>query len=341
MTSDVNEKGWINIVKRYQTPNVWRSTWQVINSLVPFILIWVLMYYSLNVSYWLTVALAVINAGFVARLFIIQHDCGHNSFFKSKRANNILGSILGVLTLTPYFHWRKQHAKHHANSGDLDFRGFGDVDTITVKEYEAMPRWDRFKYRFYRHPLVMFVLGPVLLFVIGNRFPSKTKKTDKRERASVYWTNLALAAIILGMGYWIGFKTFFLIQMPITLVASTVGVYLFYVQHQFEETYWRWHKEWDYKKAALEGCSYFKLPKVLQWFTGNIGFHHVHHLSPMIPNYMLEKAHKENPLFQNVETLTILTSIKTIFLDLWDEKQKRLISFREYRRLYTADPSTA
>ena len=263
---------WVKIVKQYQVPDRWRSMWQVLNTFVPFVLIWILMVYSLKLSYWLTLALAVVNAGFVVRIFILQHDCGHNSFFKSTKWNNVLGSISGVITLTPYYHWRKRHAIHHATSGDLDFRGIGDVETVTVAEFSAMSKWERFKYRFYRHPFTLFLLGPVYIFVIGHRFPVGVKKGDKKERASVHWTNLALLLVILGLGYWIGFKEFFLIQTPISIFASTAGIYLFYVQHQFEDTYWRRHVDWDYEKAALQGSTYFKLPKVLQWFTGNIGF---------------------------------------------------------------------
>lgn len=327
---------WIDIVKKYQTPDNWKSTWQVLNSLIPFIVIWVLMYFSLQVSYWLTLALAVVNSGFVVRLFIIQHDCGHNSFYRSRKTNDALGSFLGVLTLTPYFNWRKHHAVHHATSGDLDFRGIGDVETVTVSEYQAMSRWQKVRYRVFRNPFFLFILSPPVLFIILHRLPLGTKKSEKRERRSVFWTNMALAGIVIGMGSLIGFREFFMIQLPISIITSMGGVYMFYVQHQFEDTYWRRHPEWDYKTAALEGCTYFKLPKVLQWFTGNIGFHHVHHLSPLIPNYMLEKAHKENAIFQNVETLTLATSIRTVFLDLWDESLDRLISFREYHRRYVA-----
>lgn len=332
---------WMDIVKRYQTPDNWKSTWQVLNSFVPFIAIWVMMYYSLRVSYWLTLGLAVFNAGFMIRLFIIQHDCGHNSFYRSKKINDRLGSVLGVITLTPYFHWRKHHAVHHATSGDLDFRGIGDVETVTVAEYQQMSRKDRIRYRVFRHPLVIFGISPIVLFLFAHRFPYKTKKSEKKERASVTWTNVALLSIIVGLGFLIGFKEFFMIQLPISIIGSIGGVYLFYVQHQFEDTYWRRHPEWSYEMAALKGCTYFKLPKVLQWFTGNIGFHHVHHLSPLIPNYMLEKAHKENALFQNVETLTIATSIRTMFLDLWDENLDRLISFREYYRRYVVQTMTS
>lgn len=332
---------WIAIVKKYQTPDHWRSTWQVLNSLVPFIALWVLMYFSLRVSYLITLALAVVNAGFFVRLFIIQHDCGHGSFYRSRKANDTLGSFLGVLTLTPYFHWRKHHAVHHATSGDLDFRGIGDIDVVTVSEYQAMSRMERFKYRFYRHPITLFVIGPIFIFFFAHRVPYNTKKTEKKERASVYWTNLGLAAIFIGFGLWIGFKTFFMLYLPVTVLSTMLGVYLFYVQHQFEDTYWRRHSHWDYKSAALQGCTYFKLPKLLQWFSGNIGFHHVHHLSPLIPNYMLEKAHTENELFQNVETLTLATSIRTVFLNLWDEQLDRLISFREYYRRYVASAAAA
>ena len=238
-----------------------------------------------------------------------------------------------MLTLTPYHHWRTQHARHHATSGDLDFRGIGDVDTITVKEYLDLNWWGRFKYRFYRHPLVMFLVGPSIVFFIAHRFPLKTKPGEKRARASVYWTNLAIAAVVLVLGAIIGYKQFFLVQLPITIISSTLGVYLFFVQHQFEDTYWRYHPEWDYKTAALEGASYFKLPKLLQWFTGNIGFHHVHHLSPLIPNYMLEKAHNENLIFHSVETLTVLTSLRSIFLHLWDEDIEKLVPFSHLRRV--------
>ena len=330
---------WIEIVKRYQKPHIGKSTWQIINSLVPFLIIWVLMYFSLRVSYWLTLGLAIINAGFMVRIFIIQHDCGHNSFYNSTKTNNIVGSIFGIITLTPYYHWRKAHAIHHATSGDLDFRGIGDVETITVNEYMALNNWGKIKYRFFRHPFTTFIIGPAFVFLFMHRFPVKTKKTDKKERASVHWTNLALLSITVGMGLLVGFKEFFIIQLPISLIGSMAGVYLFYVQHQFEDTYWRWHNNWDYEKAALEGCSYFKLPKVLQWFSGNIGFHHIHHLSPKIPNYLLEKAYEENNLFQNVETLTMISSVKTIFLDLWDEERNKLISFWEYRRLYKVMPT--
>lgn len=326
-------QSWVEIVRRYQTPDWRKSLWQIANSGIPFFTIWVLMFYSLRVSYALTLALGFLNALFLMRLFIIQHDCGHNAFFKSTKWNNWVGSLLGIITLTPYYHWRKMHAKHHAGSGDLDFRGFGDIDTLTVDEYLALPWYSKFWYRFYRHPLIMFVVGPTLVFAVMHRLPLKLAKGEQRERISVHNTNLALGAIFLALGAWLGFKEVLMVWLPITVFSSMVGVYLFYVQHQFEDTYWRWHEEWDYASAALQGSSFFKLPKVLQWFSGNIGFHHVHHLSPKIPNYNLERAHRENEIFQQVKTITLDSSFKTIFLDLWDEQTHKLISFRQYRKL--------
>ncbi|MEK6255690.1 MAG: fatty acid desaturase, partial [Chloroflexota bacterium] len=293
---------------------------------------WTIMVYSLQVSYWLTLGLAVLAAGFLVRIFIIQHDCGHQSFFKSRKANDILGTISGVLTFTPYDHWRRHHARHHANSGDLDFRGIGDVDTLTVDEYLALDWRGRLKYRVYRSPWLLFFVTPSLLFLFAHRFPYKTNKAEKKARKSVWLTDAALLGAFLLLGYFIGYKEVLLIQLPITMMSASMGVYMFYVQHQFEDTYWRHHKEWDYETAALVGSSYFQLPKIFQWFTGNIGYHHVHHLSPLIPNYLLEDAHEENEIFQQVETLTFAKSIQSAFLHLWDEQADRLISFRELRK---------
>jgi omega-6 fatty acid desaturase (delta-12 desaturase) len=332
----VDRKEWVPIVKQYQQSDSWHSTRQVLNSVIPFFGILVLMYYSLEISYWLTLALSVVNAGFITRIFIIQHDCGHNSFYDSMRANNIVGSIFGVITLTPYYLWRRNHAKHHATSGNLDSRGVGDVYTMTVSEYQEQSAWEQFKYRFYRHPLTLFIIGPIAIFFVSHRFALKTKKSEREERASVYWTNLALAVIIVGFGLLIGFKEFFIITIPMYLIAFSGGIYLFYVQHQFEDTYWRRKPNWDYFEAAMEGASYFKLPKLLQWFSGNIGFHHIHHLSPKIPNYLLEKAYKENDILRGSNTLTLFSSLKSVNLRLWDEQRNKLISFKDYRRYYQA-----
>jgi omega-6 fatty acid desaturase (delta-12 desaturase) len=321
---------WQKAVVAYQSPHTGRSWWQVINTLVPFLLLWILMVLSLEVSYWLTLLLAIPTAGFFARIFIIFHDCGHGSFFKSKRANDTLGYITGILTLTPYHRWRHDHAVHHASVGDLDRRGVGDIMTLTVSEYQQKSAWGRLVYRVSRHPLALFTVGPLGLFLINNRFSTRT--SGKRERYSVYWTNLALLVIVLLMSVTIGLKAFFLVLTPIMFLGTTAGVWLFYVQHQFEGVYWERHERWDYLSAALKGSSYYKLPRILQWFSGNIGFHHIHHISPRIPNYYLEKCHRENPMFQRVKTLTLLSSMRCMFLSLWDEDKRKLVGFGDLKK---------
>jgi len=321
------KKVWRQAVAPYSNPDAKRSTWQVINTLVPYFILWALMLWSLNVSYWLTLLLAIPAAGFMVRAFIIFHDCGHGSFFKSRKANTVLGYITGIITFTPYHQWRHHHAIHHATAADLDRRGTGDVWTATVEEYLSFPRWKQFFYRFYRNPFVMFLINPVLLFGIGNRFAGKTKGL---ERASVYWTNFALLGILILAHFTIGLKAYFLVQLPIMWIGTAAGVWLFYVQHNFDGVYWERHDDWDFVKAGLEGSSFYKLPKVLQWFTGNIGFHHIHHLSPRIPNYKLERCHRENPIFQ-VRPITLLTSLKSLTYRLWDEKGRQLISYRRLK----------
>ncbi len=324
-----DKTAWTALVAKYQTPSAWKSIGQAGNTFIPFFLLWYLMYHSLDYSYWLTLGLALPTAGLVVRIFIIQHDCGHGSFFKSRKVNDYLGSVCGLLTLTPYYYWRKSHAIHHATASNLEHRGIGDIYTMTIKEYLQQSKWGRLKYRLYRNPLILFVLAPTFLFVVFYRFPLAESKSWKREQASVWWTNLAIGAVVAILSLTIGFKAFLLVQLPITLLAATLGTWLFFVQHQFEDTYWAKKGEWDYTLAALKGSSYYKLPQVLQWFTGNIGFHHVHHLSPRIPNYFLQKCHEENPVFQQVVVLTLWSSFKTIFLSLWDEEQGRLVSFRQ------------
>jgi omega-6 fatty acid desaturase (delta-12 desaturase) len=322
---------WQDIVAKYQNPNLRRSLWQMANSFVPFFVGWYLMYRSLEVSYLLTLALAAPVAGLLIRIFIILHDCGHGSFFKSTKANDFVGAVCGMLTFTPYQQWRHHHAIHHASSGDLDRRGVGDVLTLTVSEYLALPWWKRLGYRLYRNPLVMFILGPFFLFVVAHRFVSS--RAGRRERFSVHLTNLSLLAIFLVLGWAIGFKAVLLVHIPLLLLSSIAGVWMFYVQHQFEDTYWERHPEWQYALAALKGSSYYRLPKVLQWFTGNIGFHHIHHLSPKIPNYNLQKAFDENPVFHHVTIVTFWESLKTISLKLWDEQQEKMVSFKHLKML--------
>jgi len=316
---------WQEAVAKYQNPDVRASLWQIATSVIPYIVLWFLMYLSLEYSYLITLALSVLAGGFLVRIFIIFHDCGHGSFFKSQKLNHMVGSVCGVMTFTPYFEWRHAHAIHHATAGDLDRRGTGDVLTLTVKEYQQMPGWKRLGYRLYRNPLVMFILGPMFVFLVVHRFPSRNSK--KRERTSVYWTNLAILAYIVPLVALIGFERYILIQLPIALLTGTAGVWMFYVQHQFEGTYWEKHVQWDYVTAALKGSSYYKLPKILQWFTGNIGLHHIHHLSPRIPNYNLQACHDANPLFQQVPTVTLGPSFKSVFFKLWDEEQRQLVGF--------------
>ena len=283
------------------------------------------MYLCLPVSYWLILPLAVLAGGFMVRIFIIFHDCGHGSFFKSRAANDFVGFITGVLTFTPYYHWRWEHAVHHSSSGDLDRRGMGDVWTLTVREYLESSRWKRFAYRLARNPLVLFVFAPVFLFLIWQRMP-KTE-ANLRERMSVYWTNLVLLLIAGGMSYAFGFKAYVLIQLLVMAVGGSVGVWMFYVQHQFEGVYWERNQKWDYVTAALQGSSFYKLPRVLQWFSGNIGFHHIHHLSSRIPNYNLEKCHYAEPLFLVVKPVTLFGSLKSFTFRLWDEQRRRLVGF--------------
>jgi acyl-lipid omega-6 desaturase (Delta-12 desaturase) len=317
---------WQEVVAKYEHPQLPHSVWQMSNTLVPYAVLWCLMYLALGVSYWLTAVLALLAAGFLMRMFIIFHDCGHGSFFKSRRANDLLGCVTGVLCFTPYYHWRWEHALHHASAGDLDRRGTGDVWTLTVQEYLEASRWKRFAYRLARNPFFLFVMAPLFLFLVKQRFPSR--KASRRERDSVYWTNLGLLAVAAGLSWLFGLKPYLLLQLGIMAAAGTGGVWLFYVQHQFEGVYWERRDEWDYCAAALNGSSYYKLPKLLQWFTGNIGFHHIHHLSPRIPNYNLQKGHQAEPLFQTVKPVTLFSSLKSLTFRLWDEQHRRLVGFR-------------
>ncbi|MBI3871571.1 MAG: fatty acid desaturase, partial [candidate division Zixibacteria bacterium] len=290
---------------------------------------WYLMLRSLEYSYWLTLALAIPAAGLLVRLFIFQHDCGHGSFLPKQAANNALGFAIGILSLTPYAYWRRTHAIHHATSGNLDRRDLGDITTLTVREYIVLPRLRRILYRLYRNPIVLFGLGPAYLFILKHRLPADLPRSWKREWRSVMWTNLGIAAVIVLMSWTVGVKTFFMIQTPITLLAGSMGVWLFYIQHQFEETYWRPQQSWDYHEAGLQGSSYYDLPAVVNWFTGNIGVHHVHHLCSGIPNYRLRQCLRENEELQKVTRLTIADSIRCSRLKLWDEDAGRLVGFRQ------------
>ena len=325
--------GWQAIVRKYQKPDLKRSVWQLVNSFGGLFLTVGLMVLSLGVGYWLTLLLAVPAAGFLVRVFIIQHDCGHGAFFKSKRANDVVGAISGVLTLAPYKFWRKTHAIHHAHHAELEERGIGDVWTMTVDEYLQSPWWKRVVYRVFRNPLFLFGAAPAFNFIVLQRLPLGAKASWRTgETRSVWLTNAGIVALLGGASLVIGVLPVLMIGLPIIIVAASVGTWLFYVQHQFERTYWEHTPEWDYTLAALHGSSYYDLPRVLQWFTGNIGFHHIHHLSPRIPNYNLQRCHDDNPMLQRVSRLTLVDSLKTVVLTLWDEEQRKLVSFREALR---------
>jgi acyl-lipid omega-6 desaturase (Delta-12 desaturase) len=322
---------WKQLVAKFQQPSTPRALWQITNTLVPYALLWYLMYISRAVSWWLVVPLAILAGAFVVRIFIIFHDCGHGSYFKSHWANDLVGFLAGVLTFTPYYHWRWEHNIHHASSGHLDKRGVGDIWTLTVQEYLEASRWKRFAYRLARNPFLLFVIAPLYLFLFRQRLPSRG--ASQRERHSVHAMNLALLAMAAALSVVFGVVDYVIIQSIILMVAGGLGVWLFYVQHQFEGVYWERGDDWDYTAAALQGSSFYKLPKILQWFSGNIGFHHIHHLSSRIPNYNLERCHRANPLFQQVPPVTLFSSLKSFTFRLWDEKARKLVSFGHIRHL--------
>jgi acyl-lipid omega-6 desaturase (Delta-12 desaturase) len=314
-------------VARFQRASLGRAAWQLINSVVPYVLLWIGMVYALAVSYWFMLPLAILAAGFLIRIFIIFHDCGHGSFFKSKLANNTVGVVAGFLNLTPYRYWRWQHALHHGTAGDLDRRGSGDIWTLTVHEYLRRTRWKRFAYRLARNPFVLFVVAPLYIFVVHHRFAAPT--APPRERRSVRYTNWALLGIMLAMSALIGLKALFIIQLTVSAFAGAAGLWLFYVQHQFEGAYWARSDDWSYTAAALQGSSFYKLPRILQWFTGNIGFHHIHHLSPRIPNYHLQRCHDADPFFETIKPVTLFGSLKSLTFRLWDEQRNAFVGFRQ------------
>ena len=287
------------------------------------------MYVCQPISWWLVVPLAVLAGALLVRVFIIFHDCGHGSFFKSHTANAAVGFLSGILTFTPYYHWRWEHAIHHASAGDLDKRGVGDVWTMTVQEYLEASRWKRFAYRLARNPVVLFVIAPLFLFVVLQRIPSRA--ASARERHSVYTTNLAILGMAAALSLVFGCSAYLLIQLIILMVAGGAGVWMFYVQHQFEDVYWERGENWSFTAAALQGSSFYKLPRILQWFSGNIGFHHIHHLSPRIPNYNLEQCHRADPLFQQVKPITFFSSLKSLTFRLWDEKTRKLVGYRHLK----------
>ncbi|MBL7965746.1 MAG: fatty acid desaturase [Prolixibacteraceae bacterium] len=327
-TIDSNANPWIKInenLAKYLTPSLGRSIWQITNTFVPYVGLWILIVYSLSVSYWLTAFLIVLAAGFLVRLFIIFHDCGHGSYFKSQKANRIVGVFFGILAFTPYDKWHNQHMRHHGTVGNLDKRGVGDVWTMTREEYQASDKWNRLKYRIYRNPLVMFGIGSLYVFLIQNRLTKK--EMTKKEKLNVYFTNAALLLIFTVMSFAIGVGTFLIIQLSILYIAAISGLWLFYLQHQYEDVAWFRSKDWNYRTVALKGSSFVKFPKLLQWFSGNIGFHHIHHLNARIPNYYLNTCYREISVFKEVKPVTFLMSLKSLKLRLWDEQIQKMVSF--------------
>jgi omega-6 fatty acid desaturase (delta-12 desaturase) len=322
----------MRIVAGYRGPHHGRSLFELAITIGPLILLWFAMWELLSISYWLCLPLAVPAAGFLVRLFMIHHDCGHGAFFRGRRLNDWVGRAIGVLTLTPYDFWRRTHNVHHASSGNLDRRGIGDITTLTVREYLAMSRWQRIRYRLYRHPLVMFGVGPAYLFILQHRVPFGLMR-EPASWLSTMVTNAAIALVVAGMMWLVGVGPFLLVHLPIILLGASIGVWLFYVQHQFEDTVWAENADWRLPHAALHGSSHYDLPQVLRWFTANIGVHHVHHLCSRIPYYRLPQVLRDHPQLREIGRLTLIESIRCVRFALWDELRNRLISFRDLRRM--------
>lgn len=327
----VPARNWLKILAAYKEPDLGRSIRELAVTAVPFVLFWAAAWWSLSIGYWLTLLLSIPAACFLVRLFLIQHDCGHGALFKTRAANDWIGRILGVVTLTPYADWKHSHAMHHASHGNLEKRGFGDIGTLTVREYAALSKLGKLRYRLYRNPIVMFGIGPSYVFFLRNRYPTGLLGAKRWAWMSAIGTNIGIVATWVLMSWLLGWQTFLLIHLPIVIMASTIGVWLFYVQHQFEDTVWEHDPKWDRHDAALYGSSHYDLPPVLRWLTANIGVHHVHHLSSVIPYYRLQQVLKDHPELANVRRLTLAESFSCLRLRLWDEGRQRLVSFREAR----------
>lgn len=329
---DLSTTDWRSIISKYATADVRESLWQVAITLFFLIAGLVFAYQLMGPAPWASALLVLPLAGLLIRTFIIMHDCSHGSFLPWPKVNDAIGFVTGVLTFTPFQQWRRDHALHHASSGDLDRRGHGDIATLTVVEYKALTKFKRFKYRLYRHPFVLFGIGPLHMMIL-QRFRGPSLATGAKQMWNVWMTNIALVSLSALFILTFGWKVVFLIYFPAYYLAAAGGIYLFYVQHQFEEAYWERGKEWDYATAAVTGSSHLHLPAILHWFTGHIGLHHVHHLGPKIPNYRLKAAHEENAVFQVAPVLTLATAFKTLRLTLWDEANGRMIGFREFRQM--------
>lgn len=321
---------WTRILGRYSTANRTRSVVELAVTILPLVTLWAVAWFTFSIGHvWASLLIAIPAAGFLLRLFMIQHDCGHGTFFAHRLANDWVGRVIGVLTLTPYDCWRRTHAVHHATTGNLDRRGVGDIDTLTVHEYRTRSWWGRLKYRLYRHPLVMFGAGPAYLFLVQHRLPIGLMRKGWQPWASTMATNGAIAAVVAALSWFIGIKAVLLVHLPIMLLAATAGVWLFYVQHQFEQTSWERDDRWTLREAALYGSSHYDLPPLLRWFTANIGIHHVHHLCSRVPYYRLSRVLRDYPELRDVGHVTLLQSFRLVRLVLWDEGQRRLVSFRD------------
>ncbi len=325
----ISEREWARKLAGFRAPRLKRSLFELFVTAIPFAIFWVAELIGVKLGYWLSLVLALPAAAFLVRLFAIQHDCGHGSFFKSRRANDMLGRIIGVLTLTPYDDWRRSHAKHHAGSGNLDRRGVGDIDLLTVAEYRALPFRRRLAYRLSRNAIVLLVIAPIYVFIFRQRLPNDLFGADRQAWASTISTNLAIAALLIGLGLLVGFGPLLLVHVPITLIASAVGIWLFYVQHQFEHTYWARDPEWSFHKGAFHGSTHYDLPAPLRWLTANIGIHHIHHLVSRIPSYRLHEVLRQHPELRDIGRLTLAQSLQCFRLALWDEQRQRLVGFRD------------
>ena len=331
------------LVKAYQLPDTKKAVIQMFNSFLPFVAIWVAMYLLIDVSIWLTLGLAVVNGFFLVRIFIIQHDCGHQSFTKNRRANDIIGEICSLISFMPYRYWAKSHNYHHGHNGLLhEHRDIGDIELLTVNEFKVLSRWQKVRYRLFRSFPVLFVIGPAWYLLIQNRLPLINLKGWEHARRSLLKHNLLLIGLHVSIILLLGYKAFLFVHLPILLVFALVAVWFFYVQHQHETAYKQWKDKWDYIRSAVQGSTYYTLPRMFHWLTGNIGYHHIHHLNPLVPNYELARCHHENPILDKVANkITFIQSLRCIYNKLWDEDQQRMISYREYRRRSRAERKLA
>ena len=323
------------IVKAYQLPNNKKAIIQILTSFVPFLGIWAAMYFLYEVSYGLTLLLGVVNAFFLVRIFIIQHDCGHQSFTASRKVNNAIGQVCSLFSMIPYKYWAKSHNFHHGHNGILwEHRDIGDIHTLTADEFHQLDRMGKLKYMFFRNGIILFIIGPIYYILINNRLPLIDAKGFEQVKRALIWSNVRIVLFLVGLGFIFGAKALLFVHLPIIWAFGIIAIWFFYVQHQHETTYKQWKDRWEYIRAAVQGSSYYRLPKLVHWLTGNIGYHHIHHLNPLVPNYELARCHHENPVFEKVaNSITFWASLKCIFHKLWDEKQERMISFREYFKL--------